>query len=479
MCGITGIIDLRGRRTFDEALVHRMNESQHHRGPDECGVHLAPGVALGHKRLAIIAVTTGQQPLYNEDGTVVVVYNGEIYNYQALIVELTALGHRFRTHSDTEVIVHAWEAWGAACVQRFRGMFAFALWDEKQETLLLARDRLGVKPLHYAYLPDGTLVFGSELKSLEAHPGLPRTLDGCAVEEYFAFGYIPDPRTIYAGAHKLPPGHTLCVRRGAGAATPAEYWDPRFTLDDRSSAPALEEELRRRLDESVRLRMISEVPLGAFLSGGVDSSAVVASMAGWSEDPVVTCSMAFDDPAFDESRYAQEVALRYRTQHFVERVESDDFDLIDRLAHQAVQIGRLAVHLGGGEEVAKILEDLLDPGDIRREALLELADLLEVGLARVQEMVELVDVSLEGKDAIADHVAALGAQFTPGDHPLRADDPLHIAQILQAARDLLRDCHQDALVGLRKSIVQIRVITLTPQDPDRSDGPVTEYDRHR
>jgi len=332
MCGITGIVDLRGRRMFDEALLHRMNESQHHRGPDESGIHLAPGVALGHKRLAIIAVATGQQPLYSEDRSVVVVYNGEIYNYQALIVELTALGHRFRTHSDTEVIVHAWRAWGTACVQRFRGMFAFALWDEAQETLFLARDRLGVKPLHYAWLPDGTLVFGSELKSLEAHPALPRTLDGCAVEEYFALGYIPEPRTIYAGAHKLPPAHTLTVRRGAGAATPVEYWDPRFTLDDRSAAPALEEELRRRVDESVRLRMISEVPLGAFLSGGVDSSAVVASMAGWSEAPVVTCSMAFDDPAFDESRYAQEVALRYRTQHFVERVESNDFDLVDRLA---------------------------------------------------------------------------------------------------------------------------------------------------
>jgi asparagine synthase (glutamine-hydrolysing) len=332
MCGLVGIIDLRGRRGIDPALLHRMNESQHHRGPDECGVHLEPGAALGHKRLAIIAVATGQQPLYNEDGTVAVVYNGEIYNFQALIAELTGLGHRFRTHSDTEVIVHAWEAWGAACVQRFRGMFAFAVWDSRTETLLLARDRLGVKPLHYAFLPDGFLVFGSELKSLEAHPALPRTLDAYAVEEYFALGYIPEPRTIYAGVQKLPPAHTLTVRRGAGVTMPVEYWDPRFTLDSGATSGEALEELRRRLDESVRLRMISEVPLGAFLSGGVDSSAVVAAMAGLSEDPVVTCSIAFDDPAFDESRYAAAVALRYRTRHYVERVASDDFDLIDRLA---------------------------------------------------------------------------------------------------------------------------------------------------
>jgi asparagine synthase (glutamine-hydrolysing) len=332
MCGIVGIVDLRGRREIDRALLHRMNESQHHRGPDECGVHVEPGVGLGHKRLSIIAVATGQQPLYNEDRSVVVIFNGEIYNYQSLIPELQGLGHVFRTPSDTEVIVHAWEAWGPACVERLRGMFAFALWDSNTSTVFLARDRLGVKPLHYAFLRDGTLIFGSELKSLVAHPLLPTAIDPHAVEDYFAFGYIPEPRTIYAGVHKLPAAHTLTLSRGRAQAEPVAYWDPRFSLDERASQRALEEELTRRVDESVRLRMIAEVPLGAFLSGGVDSSAVVASMATLSASPVMTCSIAFAEPAFDESRYASEVARRYGTRHFVEQVESDDFDLIDTLA---------------------------------------------------------------------------------------------------------------------------------------------------
>ncbi len=332
MCGITGIVDLRARRPIDAALLQRMNERQFHRGPDETGVHLSPGVGLAHRRLSIIDLATGQQPLYNEDGSVVVVYNGEIYNYRALIRELEALGHVFRTRSDTEVIVHAWEAWGQECVTRFRGMFAFALWDANRETLFLARDRLGVKPLHYALLPGGLIVFGSELKSLLAHEALSRDIDAQAVEEYFALGYVPEPRTIFAGASKLPPGHSLTLTRGAEAAAPREYWDVQFTLSSPLSAEDAQAELVDRLRESVELRMIAEVPLGAFLSGGVDSSSVVALMASLSREPVNTCSIAFADPAYDESRYANDVAGRYRTRHFVDRVDHDDLDLIDTLA---------------------------------------------------------------------------------------------------------------------------------------------------
>lgn len=332
MCGITGFCDLKGRRDPDRALLRRMNDSQRHRGPDGAGEHFAPGVALGHRRLSIIDLATGQQPLYNEDRSVVVVFNGEIYNYQALIPRLQGLGHVFHTRSDTEVIVHAWEAWGERCVEEFRGMFAFALWDANRETLFLARDRLGVKPLYYAALRDGQVVFGSELKSVLVHPGVARTLDPLAVEEYFALGYAAEPRTAFATVAKLPPGHTLTWRRGEAMPPSKEYWDARFTLDSNVELPAAIEELDRRLEESVRLRMISEVPLGAFLSGGVDSSAVVATMARISGAPVNTCSMSFDDPAFDESRFAQEVAERYHTRHFVERVASDDFDLIDELA---------------------------------------------------------------------------------------------------------------------------------------------------
>ena len=332
MCGIVGLMDTRAKREIPPALLARLNETQRHRGPDADGLHCEAGLGLGHKRLSIIDLSTGQQPLYNEDRSVVVVFNGEIYNYQELIPELTRLGHAFRTKSDTEVIVHAWEEWGEACVTRFRGMFAFALWDRGRETLFLARDRLGVKPLYYALLPDGMLAFGSELKALAAHPALPRELDPFAIEEYFAFGYIPEPRTIYKGAQKLPPGHTLTVRRGQAIPQPSEYWDVRFTLDNRISEADAQAELVERLRESVRLRMISDVPLGAFLSGGVDSSAVVAMMAGVNAGPVNTCSISFTDPAYDESRYAAQVAQRYGTRHFVDSVDSEDFDLVDVLA---------------------------------------------------------------------------------------------------------------------------------------------------
>ena len=333
MCGITGIFDTFGGRDISRVVLQRMNDSQLHRGPDEGSLHIEPGVGLGHRRLSIIDIATGQQPLFNEDGSVVVIFNGEIYNYQELIPELQALGHAFHTKSDTEVIVHAWESWGAECVKRFRGMFAFALWDRNRQTFFLARDRLGVKPMYYSLLDDGMLLFGSELKSILAHGGLRRDIDPLAVEEYFALGYVAEPRTIFRQARKLPPAHTLSIRRGQPVGKPLEYWDVRFTGSNTSITPAdAQAELVQRLQESVRLRMIAEVPLGAFLSGGVDSSAVVAMMAGLSQGAVNTCSIAFDDPAFNESAFAQKVADRYHTNHRVETVESDDFDLIDTLA---------------------------------------------------------------------------------------------------------------------------------------------------
>ena len=337
MCGITGLFDTRSTRAVDRAVLQRMNDSQLHRGPDEGSLHIEPGLGLGHRRLSIIDIATGQQPLFNENGSVVVIFNGEIYNYQELIPELQALGHVFTTKSDTEVIVHAWEAWGAACVQRFRGMFAFVLWDRNQQLLFMSRDRLGVKPLYYALLDDGTLLFGSELKSLLAYDdgrggGLKREMDPLAVEEYFALGYVAEPRTIFSQAKKLPPAHSLLIRRGQTVGAPQEYWDVNFTLGNPSSVEDACEELVSRLRESVRLRMIAEVPLGAFLSGGVDSSAVVQAMAGLSAEPVNTCSIAFDDPQFNESEFAQKVATRYATNHRVETVKSDDFDLIDTLA---------------------------------------------------------------------------------------------------------------------------------------------------
>ena len=332
MCGIAGIFDTRGKREIDSALLSRMNEAQHHRGPDEGGLHVEPGVGLAHRRLSIIDLSSGQQPLFNEDHSVVVVFNGEIYNFTELMPELQALGHTFRTHCDTEVIVHAWEQWGEQCVTRFRGMFAFALWDRNQEILFLARDRMGVKPLYYGLTVDGQLLFGSELKALTAHPGCEREIDLLAIEEYFAYGYVAEPRTIYQRSFKLPPGHTLTLKRGHAIPLTREYWDVPFKPLPKMSATEAQEELIRLLRESVKIRLVSEVPLGAFLSGGVDSSAVVAMMAGLSEAPVNTCSISFGDPAFNESEYAAQVATRYKTNHRVEQVGSDDYDLIDKLA---------------------------------------------------------------------------------------------------------------------------------------------------
>ncbi len=332
MCGITGIFDLKGQREIDRELLSRMNETQFHRGPDEGGIHTEPGIGLAHRRLSIIDLSSGQQPLCNEDGSVVVTYNGEIYNFPELSEELKSFGHQFKTHSDTEVIVHAWEEWGEECVKRFQGMFAFGLWDRNQKKLFLARDRLGKKPLHYSLLANGLFIFSSELKALYAHPLIEKEIDPLAIEDYFAFGYIPDPKTIYKKIFKLPPAHTLCLRQGGSLKEPKEYWDIPFNTPSQLSESDARDELIARFKDTVQARMISEVPLGAFLSGGVDSSAVVAMMAEFSEEPVNTCSISFSSAKFNESEFAQMVAERYHTHHYVENIDPDDFDLIDKLA---------------------------------------------------------------------------------------------------------------------------------------------------
>lgn len=332
MCGITGVFDTRGPSEIDRNLLHHMNETLTHRGPDEGEVYVEPGLGLGHRRLSIMDVSSGQQPLFNEDGSVIVVFNGEIYNFQKLVGELTVLGHRFRTHCDTEVIVHAWEEWGERCVERFSGMFAFGVWDRNRQTLFMARDRLGIKPFYYTLLDNGLFLFASELKALLVHPHFDKTFDHRAIEDYFAYGYIPEPRTIFKKAFKLNPGHLLSLQRGQQSVQPRQYWDIPFTPHDPLNEQEAAEELIVRLRNAVDSHLMSEVPLGAFLSGGVDSSAVVAMMGKLMKEPVNTCSIAFADPAFDESDYARLVSDRYQTRHFVEQVEQDDFDLIDRLA---------------------------------------------------------------------------------------------------------------------------------------------------
>ena len=332
MCGIAGIFDTREQRPVDRDLLNRMNQVQFHRGPDDGGIHIEPGVGLAHRRLSIIDLSNGHQPLFNEDHTVVVVFNGEIYNFPSLTKELIAAGHQFRTHCDTEVIVHAWEEWGEECVSRFRGMFAFAIWDRNRRTLFLARDRLGIKPLYYTRLADGRLLFGSELKSLLECSALPRVIDPRAVEDYFAYGYVPDPRCIFRDVYKLEPGYCLKVESGQRDLRPRQYWDVPFVSNGVSNEEDARTGLIERLREAVEIRLIAEVPLGAFLSGGVDSSAVVAQMAGLSDKPVSTCSISFGDPAFNEAHYAAQVAEQFGTDHQVEEVDPDDYALIDQLA---------------------------------------------------------------------------------------------------------------------------------------------------
>jgi asparagine synthase (glutamine-hydrolysing) len=334
MCGITGIVTPSApTRAIDEALLRAMTTRIEHRGPDGAGFHVEPGIGLGHRRLSIVDLAAGHQPMYNEDDSVVVVFNGEIYNFPGLVDELTAMGHRFRTRCDTEVILHGWEQWGPDCLQRFNGMFAFALWDRNRRQLFIARDRLGVKPLYYAFLPTGELVFGSELKSLELHPALPRRISTRAIEDYLTFGYVPDPDTIYQDVHKLAPGHYMVVDFATGRHQVRCWWDlPAERFGSRSVTPEVAgQELLEQLEAATRRRLIADVPLGAFLSGGVDSSAVVAMMARITSDSVKTCSIGFDDPQYDEAAYARQVAKLFHTDHSERTVKVDDFGLLDAL----------------------------------------------------------------------------------------------------------------------------------------------------
>jgi asparagine synthase (glutamine-hydrolysing) len=331
MCGISGIFSLKDLATPDRELLRRMNDSMFHRGPDESGLWLAPGVGLGHRRLSIIDLSSGQQPMTNSDQSCVLVFNGEIYNFKPLRAELERLGHSFATRSDTEVLLKSWVEWGEECVSRLRGMFAFAVWDARRQCLFLARDRLGVKPLYYALLASGELVFGSELKALVVHPGFDRTIDPRAIEDYFAYGYVPDPDTIYQQAKKLEAGYTLTIRRDGRPLVPRRYWDVPFTPVQAGSFADAQVELIERLKEAIDIRLVADVPLGAFLSGGVDSSAVVALMAELQSDPVNTCSIAFDVAAYDESQYAERIAKQVGANHSVKRLDPDDFELVNLL----------------------------------------------------------------------------------------------------------------------------------------------------
>ncbi|SFJ58853.1 asparagine synthase (glutamine-hydrolysing) [Sphingomonas sp. NFR04] len=331
MCGIAGLFYPGLPKPIDPARIVAMSDAQAHRGPDGSGVWCVAGVGLGHRRLAIIDLEGGVQPMALPDQSLAVTFNGEIYNFREVRAELEALGARFLTDSDTEVLLHGWRAWGPDLLARLNGMFAFALYDATTQSLFLARDRFGVKPLHYAELADGAIAFASELKGLLAHPLLRRAADFRAVEDYLALGYVPDDACIVAGVQKLPAGHFLLLQRGRPAPQPVRWWDIDFTRRATGRARDLKAELIERMRTAVRSRMIADVPLGAFLSGGVDSSAVVALMAERSKSAVKTCTIGFDEAGLDETAHAAKVAARFATSHRTRSVGAEDYGLIDTL----------------------------------------------------------------------------------------------------------------------------------------------------
>lgn len=333
MCGIAGLFHLSSNQAIPADVIAKMNDSQYHRGPDAGDYFFDPGVALAHRRLSIIDLEGSPQPMMSACQRAIIVFNGEIYNFKELHKELSEKGYVFNSHGDTETILNAYLEWGEDCVDHLRGMFAFAIWDRQKESLFIARDRLGIKPFFYSLLSDGSFIFGSELKVLTAHALFDKTLRDSSVEDYFTFGYIPEPNTIYQNAFKLSPGHRITLKKGIKAVPESEeYWDIPTDFERDLSKEEVNDQLAERLKEAVDIRMVADVPLGSFLSGGVDSSAVVALMSELQEDPVNACSIGFDVKEFNETDFAIDVAKRYKADHRIEIVDQDDFDLVDKLA---------------------------------------------------------------------------------------------------------------------------------------------------
>jgi asparagine synthase (glutamine-hydrolysing) len=332
MCGIAGVLYEDPSRLPDRGVLAAMGGQLAHRGPDAQGFWVAPGVGLVHRRLSIIDLGGGGQPIGNEDHSVQVVFNGEIYNYRALRSGLRERGHHLRTESDTEVLVHLYEDMGERLVERLRGMFAFALWDRPRGQLLLARDRLGIKPL-YVYRDGEKLLFGSELKAILAHPDVARSLDVTALEDYLTFGVVPGAKSIFSRVEKLPPAHVLLARPGSLGGAPCRYWRLRFEPDHRLTEGDWVESIRAKVDETVKLHLIADVPVGAFLSGGLDSSAVVATAAGLVDGPLRTFSVGFHEESFNELPYARGVAARFGTRHSEAVLVPDAVELLGELAH--------------------------------------------------------------------------------------------------------------------------------------------------
>jgi asparagine synthase (glutamine-hydrolysing) len=402
MCGICGVICLDPSETVPEPVLKQMNQTLYHRGPDDEGYYIAPGAGLAIRRLSIIDLATGRQPMANEDQTVWVVFNGEIYNYREVRRRLQQKGHLFATQADTEVIVHAYEEYGDDCLDQFNGMFGLAVWDAPRRRLLLARDRLGIKPMYY-YLSPQHFFFGSELKAIIAHPAVPRDIDLVALDYFLTLEYVPGPRTIFNNIYKLPPGHRLIIEDGACRLE--KYWAISY-----QSVPADEESCGETLAElirdAVRMQLVADVPLGAFLSGGIDSSTVVAFMSQASDKPVQSFSIGFGDATYNELPYARLVAGAFGAQHHEEHLQPDVATLAEQLVTQfdepfadfsifptylVAQLARKSVKVvlsgDGGDELfagydtyvaQKLAHRYYDwlPGALRRNILPGLLDLL-------------------------------------------------------------------------------------------------------
>ena len=331
MCGIAGIVSTAAGERVEAATIHRMCQTIVHRGPDDEGIFVKDGTGFGIRRLSIIDLAGGHQPVFNEDRSVWVVFNGEIYNFPQLRSDLQSRGHRLSTHTDTEVIVHLYEEMGRDCVHQLRGMFAFALYDDRCHRALIARDRLGEKPLHYAF--DGRrLLFGSEIKAILAVAPELAQVNRQSLRQYIQFGYIPDPATSFSEIKKLPPGHMLELEQGKLSVS--QYWDlPQYGTHSPASEEECLEELEQRLAEAVKMRLITDVPLGAFLSGGADSSTIVALMARCSSRPVKTFSIGFRQKDFDETPYARLVAQKFATEHHELILDPDVVNSVETLTH--------------------------------------------------------------------------------------------------------------------------------------------------
>ena len=480
MCGIAGMFGPETAMGPGERrdVLKRMCGVIAHRGPDDQGLFFDRGLAMGMRRLSIIDLAAGHQPLSNEDGTIWIVFNGEIYNYRELRATLLARGHAFQTRTDTETILHLYEEYGADCVTHLRGMFAFAIYDQRARQLLLARDRVGEKPLHYALVGD-TLIFGSEIKSLLQHPAIKREINAEAIADYLSFGHIPEPATAFRGIHKLLPGHTLLFRQGEMQLR--HYWD--FDYNDEARLPVRDEAyyvtlLRELLAEAVRIRLVSDVPLGAFLSGGIDSSAVVALMAREMKQPVKTFSIGFSETAFDELPHARRVARHLNTDHHELIVRPDACALVDTIVRHhdepfadvssiptwlvsklAQQHVKVVLSGDGGDELFAGYERYVT--DRRRAMFTRLPALLRRGLLRPLSHALpraaygknfLRNISLEADERYLDSLAYFNAEarrelFTPEwQHTLAGYDPA--AAFRKLHRSPVTDDHLDRLLYL-------------------------------